>query len=250
MSRRRGPASDEKLAPFLGTSAAVDRDHPAVQALAGEVRRLRDIDTMRVAYETVRDRYPHSMDIDAPAVSVSASDVLRHGHGICFAKSHLLAAVLRACGIATGLCYQQLAGGERTYLHGLNAVWVPDQGRWIRLDARGNKPGIDAQFSVDIEQLAFPIRVDRGECDFLEIHAQPLPSALAALRSSRTMEELARRLPADMSTADRQAVRADRSRKPPHPEERPEGTRLEGWAASTTHGAHPSRRRASRGSSG
>jgi transglutaminase-like putative cysteine protease len=199
---------DERLAPFMAASAAIDRDHPAVQLLAGEVRRPRDIDTMRVAYDTVRDRYPHSMDINAPAVSVSASDVLRHGHGICFAKSHLLAAVLRACGIATGLSYQKLAGqklagGERTYLHALNAVWLRDQGRWIRLDARGNKPGVDAKFGVGIEYLAFPIRLDRGERDLAEIHARPLPSALAALRSSRTTVELARRLPKDMSAADR-----------------------------------------------
>ena len=113
---------DERFAPFLAASAAVDRDHPAVQLLASEVRRPRDIDTMRVAYDTVRDRYPHSMDMSASAVSVSASDVLRHGHGICFAKSHLLAAVLRACGIATGLSYQKLASADRTYLHALNAV--------------------------------------------------------------------------------------------------------------------------------
>jgi transglutaminase-like putative cysteine protease len=148
----------------MAASAAIDRDHPAVQLLAGEVRRACDIDTMRVAYDIVRDRYPHSMDIHAPAVSVSASDVLRHGHGICFAKSHLLAAVLRTCGIATG---------------------------------------VDAKFSVGIEYLAFPIRLDRGECDFAEIHARPLPSTLAALRSSRTTVELARRLPEDMSAADR-----------------------------------------------
>jgi transglutaminase-like putative cysteine protease len=194
---------DERLAPFMAASAAIDRDHPAVQLLAGEVRRACDIDTMRVAYDTVRDRYPHSMDIHAPAVSVSASDVLRHGHGICFAKSHLLAAVLRACGIATGLSYQKLADGERTYLHALNAVWLRDQRRWIRLDARGNKPGVDAKFSVGIEYLAFPIRLDLGECDFAEIHARALPSTLAALRSSRTTVELARRLPEDMSAADR-----------------------------------------------
>ena len=200
--------SDERFAPFLAASAAINRDHPAVQRLASEVRRPSDIDTMRVAYDTVRDRYPHSMDIDALTVSVSASDVLRHGHGICYAKSHLLAAVLRACGIATGLCYQKLSGGERTYLHALNAVWVRDQGRWIRLDARGNKPGVDARFSVRIEYLAFPIDIDRGhndhgQRDFAEIHARPLPSTLVALRRSRTMEELARRLPGDMSAADR-----------------------------------------------
>ena len=202
-------AFDERFAPFLAASAAVDRDHPAVQLLAGEVRRPSDIDTMRVAYETVRDRYPHSMDIVASAVSVSASDVLHHGHGICFAKSHLLAAVLRACGIATGLSYQKLAGGDRTYLHALNAVWLRDRGRWIRLDARGNKPGIEAKFSVETECLAFPIRPDRGERDFAEVYARPLPSTLAALRSSRTVGELGRRLQGDLSAGDRRE--ADRA---------------------------------------
>ncbi len=200
--------SDERLVPFLAASAAIDRDHPAVKLLADEVRRPRDIDTMRLAYDTVRDRYPHSMDIDTEAVSVSASDVLRHGHGICFAKSHLLAAVLRACGIPAGLCYQKLGDGERSYLHALNAVWLSDQGRWIRLDARGNKPGVEARFSVGAEVLAFPIQIDRGQRDFAQVHAQPLPSTLAALSRSRTVEELARRLPGDMSVADRRQAEA------------------------------------------
>jgi transglutaminase-like putative cysteine protease len=200
-----GTVLDERLAPFLAASAAIDRDHPAVQRLADEVRQLRTIDTMRVAYETVRDRYPHSMDINAPEVSVSASDVLRHGHGICFAKSHLLAAVLRACGMAAGLAYQKLAGddGERTFLHAVNAVWLAGQARWIRLDARGNKPGVEAKLSIETEHLAFPIRPDAGERDFAEIHAAPLPSALAALQNSRTLTELKQLLPSEMSAADR-----------------------------------------------
>lgn len=202
-------ATDASLAPFLAASEAIDRDHPAVQRLAGQVRQPRVLDTIRVAYETVRDRFPHSMDIQAPGVSVSASDVLRHGHGICFAKSHLLAAVLRACGVPTGLAYQKLAGGERTFLHALNVVWLADHGRWIRLDARGNKPGVEARFSVDVEYLAYPVQVDLGERDFAEIHSQPLPSGLAALRSSRTLEELTLCLPADMNGADReQAAKA------------------------------------------
>lgn len=101
-----------------------------------------------------------------------------------------------------------LSKGQRTYFHALNAVWLRDQGRWIRLDARGNKPGVDAQFSIGREQLAFPIRVDRGERDFVEIHDRPLPSTLAAPRGSRTTAVLAQRLPADMSAADRrQAAR-------------------------------------------
>lgn len=193
----------DRLTPFLAASPAVDRDHPEVQRLAREIRRPLVIDTMRTAYETVRDRYPHSMDINAPEVSVSASDVLRHGHGICFAKSHLLAAVLRACGVAAGLAYQKLGGDDRMFLHGLNVIWLPDQERWIRLDARGNKPGVDARFSIGPEYLAYPITPDRGERDFTEIHAEPLPSTLAALRGSRTLTELAQCLPSDMNEADR-----------------------------------------------
>jgi transglutaminase-like putative cysteine protease len=199
-----GAEFHERLAPFLAASAAVDRDHPAVQRLAEEIRQRHTLDTIRVAYETVRDRYPHSMDINAPEVSVSASDVLRHGHGICFAKSHLLAAVLRACGVATGLAYQKLAGGRRTFLHGLTVVWLADHGRWIRLDARGNKPGVDAKFSIDTEYLAYPVQSELGERDFAEIHALPLPSAFAALSKSRTLDELGLCLPADMSAADRE----------------------------------------------
>jgi transglutaminase-like putative cysteine protease len=97
-----------QFAKFLAASEIIDRNHPAVQRLAREVERQTPVETVRAAYETVRDRYPHSYDIGAPEVSVSASDVILHGHGICFAKSHLLAAVLRACGIPAALCYQRL----------------------------------------------------------------------------------------------------------------------------------------------
>jgi Transglutaminase-like superfamily len=50
----------------------------------------------------------HSYDIGASEVSVSASDVIHHGHGICFAKAHLLAALLRSNAIPAGLCYRNL----------------------------------------------------------------------------------------------------------------------------------------------
>ena len=35
----------------------------------------------------------------------------------------------------------------------------------ILLDARGNKAGVNAQFSMEKEQLAFPIRPKIGEVD-------------------------------------------------------------------------------------
>ena len=75
---------------FLATSVVVDHNHPAVSVFSSTVRRSTEVETVKSAYEAVRDRFPHSYDINAQEVSVSASDVLRHGHGICFAKAHRL----------------------------------------------------------------------------------------------------------------------------------------------------------------
>ena len=192
----------DELAPFLTESKVIDSDNPAVQRLAAEIRRPTPIETVRAAYETVRDRFPHSYDIHARAVSVSAADVLRNGHGICFAKSHLLAAVLRANGVPTALCYQKLARDDlaagATCLHGLNAVWLGELGRWHRLDPRGNKPGIDAAFDLACERLAYAIDPTRGEIDYPDRYAEPLPGVLAALRGYPTIAELDRNLPADI----------------------------------------------------
>ena len=49
--------------------------------------------------------------------------------------------------------------------HGLNGVYLSDYGKWIRLDARGNKEGVNAQFSVETEQLAYAVRPEMGEED-------------------------------------------------------------------------------------
>lgn len=45
--------------------------------------------------------------------------------------------------------------------------------QWIRLDARGNKEGIKAEFSVGGEYLAFPIRKEYQEIDYEEIYSEP-----------------------------------------------------------------------------
>ena len=41
---------------------------------------------------------------------------------------------------------------------------------WIRLDARGNKDNINAEFNLDDEQLAYSIRTEFGEHDLRENH--------------------------------------------------------------------------------
>ncbi len=187
---------------FLAASVVVDHHHPAVREFSAKVRRSTEIETVRSAYEAVRDRFPHSYDIGAQEVSLSASDVLGNGHGICFAKAHLLAATLRACGIPAGFCYQRLLLDDpdpsRTCLHGFNAVWLRDLGRWHRLDARGNKPGIEATFDLSCERLAYPVRPGLGEHDYSEVIAAPPRCVVAALSGSSSVVELNSRLPSDL----------------------------------------------------
>jgi hypothetical protein len=128
-------------------------------------------------------------------LTCKASDVLAHGTGYCYAKSHLLAALLRANGIPAGLCYQRLTITDQPpfCLHGLNAVYLEDFG-WYRLDARGNKPGINAEFCPPIEKLAFPI-MTKGEADLPEIWAEPLAIIIDTLTQRKTVQDVADHLP-------------------------------------------------------
>ena len=118
------------------------------------------------------------------------------GSGYCYAKSHLLAALLRASGLPAGLCYQRLSvddAGQRFCLHGLNAVWLPELG-WYRADSRGNRAGIDAQFVPPVERLAFAPNL-KGEADLPEIWPEALPVVVAALRGHSRADELGQHLP-------------------------------------------------------
>ena len=109
-------------------------------------------------------------------MTVSASDVLREGVGICWAKANLLAALLRANGIPSGFSYQRLTLGDTPDtgygIHAMNTVYIASIDKWIRLDARGNKEGVDAQFSPDEEKLAFHI-TSEGEEDYHDNHSYP-----------------------------------------------------------------------------
>jgi transglutaminase-like putative cysteine protease len=174
-------------AGYLAADEAINHDHPLVRETAARLREAAadDVAFARAAFEHVRDTIPHSMDVDDRRVTWRASDVLREGTGICYAKSHALVALWRAQGIPAGLCYQRLAAdddGASHVVHGLTAVFV--EGRWARLDPRGNKPGVDAQFSLDEERLAFPVRPQLGEVDYPTLYAQPHPKVLAALRGN------------------------------------------------------------------
>lgn len=148
----------------------------------------KETDIIRKAFKFVLDQIDHSWDIKQTKVSISASDVLENGHGICYAKVNLLAALLKAMHIPTGFCYQKLllfSEAEGKYcIHALNAVYLRSQNRWIRLDARGNKLGIHAACSFTTEKLAFYPDRALGERDYDMIYVRPNPLTMAALEAS------------------------------------------------------------------
>jgi transglutaminase-like putative cysteine protease len=183
---------------YLESSDWIDWNHPLVAAKAAELARGHSSEESiaKRCFEFVRDGIKHSWDYRMNPVTCKASEVLIHGTGYCYAKSHLLAALLRADGIPAGLCYQRLTvvtGGASHCLHGLNAVYLKRYG-WYRIDARGNKPGVAAEFCPPIEKLAFSI-TEPVEKDFPEIWAEPLPQVVRVLTESRTVEKAYENLP-------------------------------------------------------
>ena len=132
------------------------------------------LDYIERAYKFVRDEIPHSWDAKLPVVSKKASDVLKNKTGICWTKSCLLAALLRANKIPSGISYQYLTRADDAsdgyIIHALNTVYIDSLQKWIRLDARGNKAGVNAQFSLEKEILAFPARPEFGEKDYCDNH--------------------------------------------------------------------------------
>ncbi|UJS24688.1 transglutaminase-like domain-containing protein [Thiothrix winogradskyi] len=182
---------------YLASSYYIDWQHPHVlaqaQALAAGCTTPETI--AKACFEFVRDAIKHSWDYRLNPVTCKASEVLQHGTGYCYAKSHLLAALLRANGIPAGLCYQRLTITDEPpfCLHGLNALYLPDYG-WYRVDARGNKPGVAAEFCPPTEQLAFPL-LNPQEQDLPGIFAEPLPVVVKVLESSATVEQVYANLP-------------------------------------------------------
>lgn len=183
---------------FLASSEYIDWQHPQVlaKARALTIGLSQQHDIVNACFTFVRDEIKHSWDYKLDHVTCKASDVLATGTGFCYAKSHLLAALLRANGVPTGLCYQRLTFDDDKppyILHGLNAVYL-DSFSWYRIDARGNKPGVEAEFTPPIEKLAFPIKY-KGEADLPEVWAEPLPVVVDALTRYTTIQQVVDHLP-------------------------------------------------------
>ncbi|MCM3183768.1 transglutaminase-like domain-containing protein [Priestia megaterium] len=158
----------------------VNFTYPLIQQKICELKRglpHSSLAYIKKAYEFVRDEVSHSWDIQSKIITKTASEALKEKEGICYSKCNLLAALLRAEGIPAGFCYQRLILGDTIdtgyCIHALNAVYIKSEDRWIRLDARGNKEGVQADFSLKKEKLAFPANSIRGEIDYPVIYTKP-----------------------------------------------------------------------------
>ncbi|MDE6687694.1 MAG: transglutaminase family protein [Lachnospiraceae bacterium] len=180
----------DPIEEYLSVSKYINWNDGSILSKAEEFKQkyTDEISLMKAIYEFVRDTIKHSWDVQDKRVTKSATEVLEQGVGICWAKANLLAALLRACGIPAGICYQRLTLGDVPEtgfcIHALNAVYIKSLDRWIRLDARGNKAGVDASFDLEQERLAFTVHRDFGEEDYRIVYANPSDKLMKVLEES------------------------------------------------------------------
>ena len=195
----------EEINKYLALDKVIDYDNEAIKNLSDSLfsQAEDELAYIKVTYEFVRDQISHSADAGEEQITCSASEVLQAGHGICFAKSHLLVALLRCKEIPAGFCYQKLILDDDTtpvlIYHGLIGVYIKNLDTWVRLDARGNKEGVNAQFSIEEERLAFPIRPELGEVDDYTVYPNPDEKVLERLQKYETRPQLWEDLPTELA---------------------------------------------------
>jgi transglutaminase-like putative cysteine protease len=184
---------------FLQATEYVDYNSEIIQNKVMELftENMSDIQKTKIAYEFVRDEIPHSFDCKAEIITAKSSDVLKYKTGICHAKANLLASLLRSQGIPTGFCFQRLTLLDDDSIgygiHAYNAVFL--ENKWIKLDARGNKKGVNAQFSMNEPILAFPIRADYDECFYKGIYAYSHIPSMQMLEKAKSIQDIRENIP-------------------------------------------------------
>lgn len=182
---------------YLSETECIDYNNSVIQEKVKELKLNSDSQLKYIenAYKFVRDEISHSWDIKSEVVSRKASEVLINRTGICWTKSSLLAALLRANGIPSGFSYQFLTraddnADEGYIIHALNTVFISELNKWIRLDARGNKESVHADFCLDEEKLAFSIRSELGEVDYRDNNPDLDDRLIKILKESKNILEI------------------------------------------------------------
>lgn len=183
---------------YLEASEYIDFNEKSIHTLAKELALncISDEQIAKNCFLYVLKEIRHIGDYKLDDVSIKASEVLKNKSGWCYAKAHLLAALLRANSIPTALCYQRLSCSEYKdgiyCLHGLNAIYLKEHG-WYRVDIRGNKEGINAQFNPPNEKLAFVLQ--ENEFDIEEKFHEPIVEVITALKKYKTYNSMINNFP-------------------------------------------------------
>ncbi len=194
------PETDE-LGRYLEDTITIDWQTPEIMSTARDL--LGSLETpearIRRLFEFVRDDIAHALDVSTGGRACRASEVLRERTGLCYAKSHLLASLLRYAGFPTGFCYVRLVDGERPgrfVLHGFNAVHLTSKKSWIYLDARGNSLGVETEcrFSAPWSLAHWPDD-EAGECFLPFIYKRPGKRIIDLLERAPDFEAVRRNLP-------------------------------------------------------
>ncbi|MEO1299659.1 MAG: transglutaminase-like domain-containing protein, partial [Cyanobacteria bacterium J06636_16] len=130
----------------------------------------------QACFEWVRDEIHHSVDYQLNPVTCRASEVLQHKTGYCYAKSHLLAALLRANHIPTGFCCQRF----------WQNVWKV--GFFGKLELEG-------QLLIGWGKLSINPFAIAAEADFPDILPEPLTVVIELLQTQHTWDAVLRNLP-------------------------------------------------------
>jgi transglutaminase-like putative cysteine protease len=189
-----------ELDRYLEDTIVIDWQTPAVLEKARALAEGRDDDvaTARAMFEFVRDEIAHAFDIETDAVTCSASQVLEAGSGLCYARCHLLVALLRARGLPAGFGYQRLRdaeAGDRIVLHGFAAVRLGDPPRWIALDPHCEREGLRAELDLDAPSLACAPDAERGEETIPVVFARPARRVVDLLDQADSLARIRTHLP-------------------------------------------------------
>jgi transglutaminase-like putative cysteine protease len=174
------------------TPTVFEKARTLVEGAEDELERVRRI------FVFVRDEIRHSLDHGDDDVPCTASQVLRAGTGLCYAKSHLLAALLRARGIPAGFGYQRLRrddGSGRFVLHGFVVAWLSEPDAWVVLDARGDTDTIHTEADPDAPSLAFTPDPEADESTSPIVYARPPRRIVDLLDQAESLARIRAHLP-------------------------------------------------------
>ena len=182
---------------YLKADEIIDFYNLDVKNKAKELKSKNNLNSAKNCFNFVKDEIKHTGDYGCELTTLKASEVLKLGYGWCYAKSHLLCALLRANGIPCGFDYQRLSindNGEPYSLHGLNTIYLDDYG-WFRVDARGDNKNLKTKFIAGEDCYAIKLNPKFEEYNLDLNLTTPYKKVVEALKNNPKSDSLRMNFP-------------------------------------------------------